>query len=413
MSERARQGSSTGVAAAGWWSRPGLEFAGGSLQVAGHDAERLARELGTPLFLYDAERMGEKLSMLHAALDAAGVAHRVFYAMKSNRFLPLLSHLRRLGLCGIDACSPGEVRRARQVGFLPNEISLTATSLSDADLRRLLGSPGLWINCDSASTVRRLGRMAPGREIGLRIDPGIGLGYRSNEKLLYAGARRAKMGIALADLPAVLELCARFDLRVGGLHMHCGCGYLDPELVLLDEILGIAAGLLDELSEVRSVNIGGGLGVPLVAEDRPLDLAAWAEIVGRNFRDRGVEIWVEPGDFVVKDCGVLVCEVASVERKDGVRFVGVDAGFNTHILPAIYGLPMQAVPCRRDEAAEISDATIAGNINEALDLFAVDVPLPEIREGSLLAFLNAGGYGAAMSSDHCLRGDLTEAVLWR
>ena len=76
-------------------------------------------------------------------------------------------------------------------------------------------------------------------------------------------------------------------------------------------------------------------------------------------------------------------------------------------------LPLQAVPCRREEGAEISDATIAGNINEALDLFAVDVPLPEVREGDFLAFLNAGGYGSAMSSDHCLRGDHTEAVLWR
>lgn len=413
MAERTRQGSGTRVAAADWWTRPGLEFVERSLRVAGHEAERLARELGTPLFLYDAERMGEKLSMLHAALDAAGVAHRVFYAMKSNRFLPLLSHLRQLGLCGIDACSPGEVRCARQVGFLPHEISLTATSLSDADLRELLRSPGLWINCDSASAVRRLGRMAPGREIGLRLDPGIGLGYRGNDKLLYSGARRAKMGIALADLPTALDLCSRFDLRVAGLHMHCGCGYLDPELRLLDEILGIAAGLLGELGDVRSVNIGGGLGIPLVAEDRPLDLAAWSAIVARHLGDGGVEVWVEPGDFVVKDSGVLLCEVTSVERKQGVRFVGVDAGFNTHILPAIYGLPLQAVPCRREEGAEISDATIAGNINEALDLFAVDVPLPEVREGDFLAFLNAGGYGSAMSSDHCLRGDHTEAVLWR
>jgi diaminopimelate decarboxylase len=401
------------VAGADWWSRLGLEFVGPSLRVAGHDAQRLAGELGTPLFLYDAERMGEKLSALHEALDGSGIGHRIFYAMKSNRFLPLLSHLRRLGLCGIDACSPAEVRRARQVGFQPDEISVTTTSVSDDDLTELLRAQGLWINCDSASTVRRLGRMAPGREIGLRIDPGIGLGYRSNSKLLYGGARRAKMGIALGDLPATLDLCSRYNLRVAGLHMHCGCGYLDPELAILDEILGIASGLLDELPDARCVNIGGGLGVPLIAEDRPLDLDAWGATVARHFGGRGIEVWVEPGDFVVKDCGVLVCRITSVEWKDGVRFVGVDAGFNTHILPAIYGLPMQAVPCRRDDGAESSEATIAGNINEALDLFAVDVPLPEVREGEFLAFLNAGGYGSSMSSDHCLRGDPTEAVLWR
>ncbi|MEM8995461.1 MAG: diaminopimelate decarboxylase, partial [Acidobacteriota bacterium] len=117
-------------------------------------------------------------------------------------------------------------------------------------------------------------------------------------------------------------------------------------------------------------------------------------------------------DFLVKDAGVLVCGVSSVEEKGGVRFVGVDAGFNVQTLPATYGLPLEPVPVAQPAPdSPLGPVTVAGNINEALDLFGVDIPMPEIVEGDLLALLGAGGYGSSMSSRHCLRGDFTEALL--
>jgi diaminopimelate decarboxylase len=130
-------------AAAAWWSRPGLDFVQGDLQLGGHSLAGLARRHGTPLYVYDGTRVRDNLGRLQAALAVTGLNTRVFYAMKSNRFTPLLASLHALGRCGIDTCSPAEVRHARAAGFAPEQISFTGTSLSDADLRDLLRHDGL------------------------------------------------------------------------------------------------------------------------------------------------------------------------------------------------------------------------------------------------------------------------------
>ncbi|MEM8995931.1 MAG: hypothetical protein AAGF23_14185, partial [Acidobacteriota bacterium] len=261
-----------------WWRRDGLEYVDKHLHLAGRDVAALARELGTPLFLYDSARVAEKLLVLRRALDGSGLRGRVLYAMKANRFVPLLCHLRALG-AGIDACSPAEVALARQVGFRAREISFTATSLSTRDLEALARSPEVLVNCDSLSTVRRLAALAPGRGVGLRIDPGLGVGYRDREKLRYAGGRHAKLGIALDRADEALHLARRSGLRVTGLHVHAGCGYLTPQLPDFDRILARLAALAERIHDLERINVGGGLGTPLTAEDEPLDLRAWAEIV--------------------------------------------------------------------------------------------------------------------------------------
>ncbi len=175
--------------AAPWWKRDDLAHRQGRLHLAGADLHGLARSMGTPLYAYSALRLSQNLSRLKDTLDARSLDHRILYAMKSNRFAPLLGHLRAQGTCGIDACSPGEVHLAREVGFEEADISFTGNSVSDRDFDRLLEFEGLWINLDSVSAIRRLGRRAPGREVGIRIDPGVGIGYGSNELLRYSGER--------------------------------------------------------------------------------------------------------------------------------------------------------------------------------------------------------------------------------
>jgi diaminopimelate decarboxylase len=126
-----------------------------------------------------------------------------------------------------------------------------------------------------------------------------------------------------------------------------------------------------------------------------------------------VTIAVEPGDYIVKDAGVLVLGVTDVERKRDVTFVHVDGGFNLAPEPAYYELPCEPVACapRSFDTAAWKPVTLAGNINEALDIWAHAAPMPELREGDHIAFLNAGGYGASMSSNHCMRGAFTEMLL--
>jgi diaminopimelate decarboxylase len=410
MGQESSRLESSPISASAWWRRRDLAYRGASLHLGRHDLQRLAEARGTPLFAYSAPRVRDNLARLRATLARRGLSSRVFYAMKSNRFPPLLRHLRSLGHCGVDVCSPGELLLARRCGFAEKDITYTGTSMSEEDARCLARHPGVQVNCDSLASLRRLGRLCPGRRVGLRINPGIGLGYRRNRQLRYAGRTATKFGIYPEQLAEALRLAAGSQLKIDGLHFHAGCGFLTPQLPVLDQVFAAARPFIAALPGLRYVNLGGGLGIPLVAGDRPLDLAAWSRRVAAHFRGRKFEVWLEPGDYLVKDAGVLLLEVNTVERKRGTLFVGVNGGFNLHPEPAFYRLPLAPAPCRLRPAPR-RVVTIAGNINEALDLLGERVSLPLPREGDILAFLNAGGYGAAMSSNHCMRGEFREVLL--
>lgn len=393
-----------------WWERPDRHYGSdGSLRFGGVAVDQLVRELGTPSYVYSAARVTQNVVRLRQAVESAGWSVRLFYAMKSNRHPPLLQHLHSLGV-GIDVCSPGEVEHALAVGFKPAELSFTAGCLSRADYRRLAVWPAMWVNADSRTALRRWAELLPGREIGLRVNPQVGLGYADNELLVYTGQRPSKFGIHPGEVDAAIAEAAALGLRLTGLHCHAGCGYLTPQLDALERVYAYLAGLLDRFPEVRRLNLGGGLGIPLRAADQPLDLGRWSALVGRYFGHRDIEIAIEPGDYLVKDAGVLLTEVTQVEEKGGICFVGIDAGFNIHPEPAFYRLPLEPVPALLREGAA-RRVTIAGNINEALDLWAENVELAPLQEDDILCLLNAGGYGASMASQHCLRGGFREHLI--
>jgi len=396
-----------------WWARDDLGFRDGRLCLAGQDVAALAETVEGPLHVYSAARISANLGRVQAALGRTGCAWRTYYAMKANRFEPVLRHLAKGGGCGIDICSPDELDRALACGFAARDISFTGTGVSNRDLDRLLVHPDLTINCDGIGMIRRIGERAPGRAIGVRVNPERGTGYAGAEKLTYAGDAVTKFGIYREQWPEALATAQAHGLTITSLHFHVGCGYLTRELEAWDAAVGAGLAFLDDLPDVKVVNVGGGLGLPHRADDRALDLDRWAGLLARRFAGRGVIIAVEPGDYIVKDAGVLVLGVTDVERKRDVTFVSVDGGFNLAPEPAYYELPCEPVACapRSFDTSAWRPVTIAGNINEALDIWARDKPMPELRDGDRIAFLNAGGYGASMSSNHCMRGEFTEMLL--
>jgi diaminopimelate decarboxylase len=391
-----------------WWTREGLEARDGRLFFAGNDAEVLARAHGTPLFLYDPARLPANVCRLQAPLEQARIRCRVHYALKANRHPAFLSRLRALGTVGVDVCSPDEVALALESGWKPEEISYTGTNLSSRDLDRILAVP-LILNLDSLSAIRRVGARAAGRRIGLRVNPQIGTGY--SEKLTYAGDKPTKFGVYADRFDEALDEARRFGLTVDGLHFHIGSGWLREGLPKFLEALRRAAALARRIPGIEYVNVGGGLGIPLQASDRAVDLDAYAAGLEKHLGPLGVAVHLEPGDYLVKDAAVLLVEVVTVEEKAGVCFVGVDCGFNAYCLPSVYHYHQEIVLCRAAEAPPAITCTVAGHINEANDLFAERCRLPEVREGDILAFLNAGGYAASMASYHCARPHAAELVV--
>jgi diaminopimelate decarboxylase len=396
-----------------WWQRGDLCYQRHHLFFAGHRVQNLADQFGTPSFVYSTARVQENLERLHRALTDAGLAGRysLHYAMKANRFAPLLTFLKQTGLCGIDACSPGEVEHAVSCGFAPSEISFTASSLSAKDLALLARYTGVFMDCDSLHAIRCWGQLKPGTKIGLRVNPAMGIGRAANDKLQYAGDVTTKFGIYQEQFDEALALAKSFDLQISKIHFHTGCGYLTPQLEQLEQIIAHCFWFVDRAGEVERVNIGGGLGIPHIGSDQPLDLEQWAAVLYRQFAARGLHVEIEPGDYVVKDAGLLLLGKTFVERKKNTVFVGVDAGFNIAPEPAYYSLPFQPLPLRYDEEA-CTAMSVVGNINEALDVWYEQAWLPDLTDHSHLVLINSGAYSSAMASNHCMRGSFKEFLLF-
>lgn len=395
-----------------WWQREDLCYRQGQLFFAGQSVQRLAEWYGTPSFVYSAARVRANLERLHAALEQAGLRDdfTLHYAMKANRFAPLLTFLKQSGLCGIDACSPAEVEHAVSCGFTPQDISFTASSLSARDLAVLSRYDGLFMDCDSIHAIHRWGELKPGTNIGLRVNPGMGIGRAGNDKLHYAGEVTTKFGIYQQQFAEALAAAKQHNLCVTKIHFHTGCGYLTAQLAQLERIINHCFWFIEAAGTVERVNIGGGLGIPHLPGEEGLDLHQWAGVLQRCFGASGLHVEIEPGDYIVKDAGLLLIEKTFVERKHNTVFVGVDAGFNIAPEPAYYGLPFQPVPLRwADEPC--TPVTVVGNINEALDVWYQDALLPELSDHHNLALINAGAYSAAMASNHCMRGGFKEFLV--
>jgi diaminopimelate decarboxylase len=394
-----------------WWERPGLEVRGGRLHVSGRDAERVAREHGTPVYVHDLVRIREQAHALDDAFAAAGVSLRLRLALKAQREPEVLAFVRGLRSVGIDACSPGEVRHALAHGWAVEEISVTGANLSGHDVDQLVEA-GVHVNLDLRSQLDRWGRRAPGSTVGIRVNPRAGASWsgladRPAGESLYAGERATKFGILPEQLDDALAIAARHDLELDTVHFHVGDGFLTDGLarfeVAVERVAAMARRVLEAGHRLTEVNAGGGLGVPQRAGEEPLDVAGYAEVLARHLGPLGVAIGCEPGDYLCKESGVLLAEVVSLDERDGVTFAGLDAGFNVAPERFVYGALLPIVLCRAVDAEPDRAYTVAGNINEGDDLWGEGVPLPELREGDVLAMLGVGTYNRSMHLDHCLR----------
>src|SRR5262245_23601930 len=393
-----------------WWSRPGLDVADGRLRVAGRDAEGVARVAGTPTFVHDLVRIREQARALADAFERAGVPLRLRLALKAQREPEVLAFVRGLGSVGIDACSPGEVGHALAHGWSPGEISFTGTNLSDADVDAL-NEGRVHVNRDQLRQLDRWGRRAPGTTIGIRVNPRVGASCgglpAEDGESLYAGARATKFGILPEQLDDALALAATYELAIDTVHVHVGDGFLTDGLprfaLAVDHVAEMTRSVIAAGHGVAEVNAGGGLGVPQRPEDDPLDVDAYAGILAERLGPLGVAIGCEPGDFLAKESGILLAEVVTLDERDGVAFVGLDAGYNVAPERFIYGALLPIVLCRAADAEPSRTYTVAGNINEGDDLWGEAVPLPELREGDVLALLLVGTYNRSMHLEHTLR----------
>lgn len=390
-----------------WWQHESLTAEQHTLMMDGIDLSGLARQHGTPLFVYSRSTIERQTKLLRTALAAATPDFRIFYAMKANRNPEVLATVRAAGT-GVDTCSPREVALALQHGFAAEEISFNAGMLSSADLATL-AAQGIHCTLDSFSALRRYGALVPrGTRVGLRFNPGVRIGYGQGENLRYGND---KFGFEADELEAALHMAETAGLVVDSVHMHLGWGLQEEGATQISAAFVRLAELARCVPSLSIINVGGGLGGRYQEADMPLALTTWSDLIREHLTPLGVTIACEPGTFIVAPAGVLLLEVNTVEQRRGVQWLGVNAGFAIHPMPALYHIPLEIVPLARPLAVPDYTYRVVGHINEVTDVWAKACPLPEMHEMDLLALLPAGAYGTSMSSDHCLRGQACEVTL--
>jgi diaminopimelate decarboxylase/aspartate kinase len=333
---------------------------------------------------------------------------RVLYSMKANSHPEILRTAVAGGL-GIECVSLAEAEHALEhvSGLKPSDMLFTPNFAPRKEYRRAV-EMGLPLTVDNLHVLEQWGRELAGQAVFLRLDPGSGLGHH---KLVRTAGSHSKFGIPLAELDRALTLCRAHDIRIRGLHAHTGSGIMHPDNWHRSlETLGEAARRIDT---VEIINLGGGLGVPDRADELPLDMTAMDGGLAELKRQlpRSVQVWIEPGRYVVSPAGALLARVTQTKGKGDVRYVGVATGMNSLIRPALYGAWHEIVNLSRLDEPGDHVYNVVGPICETGDILGLDRLLPQSSEGDILLIANTGAYGAAMASRYNLREPAGELVL--
>lgn len=385
-------------------------------EIAGVPVVDLARQFGTPTFVYDAAAIRRRIGDL-AAFDT------IRYAQKACSNLAILDLVRREGV-QVDAVSAGEIRRALAAGFAttgdPPPIVYTA-DIFDAESLDLCVEHNIHVNCGSSDMIDQFGRRAPGRNITLRLNPGFGHGHSQKTN---TGGKQSKHGIWHRQIPDCLERAARHGLTVTGLHMHIGSG---TDLEHLGQVCGAMEEAAAEVGpSVTSISAGGGLPTVYRATDFYVDLVAYFALwdaARKRLQERfghALRLEIEPGRYLVAESGYLVAEIRAVKQQDDNTFYLLDAGFNNLARPILYGAyhPMSIVPGDGNTHRPERDVIVGGPLCESGDIFTqeeggfvVTRRLPEAKVGELLVIECAGAYGFVMGSNYNSRPLAAEVLV--
>ena len=373
--------------------------------------EALASTFGSPLYVYNESILRNSCRVIKNLVDLPGYSPA--FSTKANGNPHLLRIIREEGLLG-DALSPGEVHILHAAGFTKESIHYVCNNVSPDELAFAAENASI-ASVDSISQLETFGQVNPGARVMVRLNPGIGAGH--HQKVITAG-KNTKFGISLDDLATMQAVAKQYNLVLAGINQHVGSLFMEgkPYLDAADWLLGAA----EHFPDLEYIDFGGGFGIPYRKYDgeAPLDMASFGkaltDLIGQwqkktGFRGKFV---VEPGRFVVAECGLLLGTVHATKNNGPTRYVGTDMGFPVLIRPAMYdsfhdfeiygdnSLPRETIP-----------QTIVGNICETGDILAKDRDLPEIHRGDLLGVLDAGAYGMSMASNYNQRYRPAEVLI--
>jgi diaminopimelate decarboxylase len=365
-------------------------------EIQGLKVLDICKEFDSPLYVYDAEKISDQYKSLKDAFKGLDV--KIKYAAKALTNQSILKILKNLG-SGIDVVSIQEIHLGLRAGFSPKDIMFTPNCAAFEEMQEAI-KIGVTLNIDNLPFLERFGKEY-GNTVpcGIRINPHINAG--GNEKIM-TGHKGSKFGISIEQLEDIYKTVKQYNIHVKGLHIHSGSDFKDAEAFIK------AADVLFEIAKnfnhLEFLDFGSGFKVAYKEGDYTTDVKELGTKMNKVFSafcksyGKNLEIWFEPGKFLVSECGYLLVKANVVKPTPSVTFVGVNSGLNHLIRPMMYGAYHGMINIS-NPSGNMEEYTVVGYICET-DTFANEIKLNKVKEGDIIAIKNAGAYGFSMSSNY-------------
>ncbi|UCH14115.1 MAG: diaminopimelate decarboxylase [Bacteroidales bacterium] len=361
----------------------------------------LTGKYGSPLYVYNESVIRSKCSELKGLTDYPDFV--VNYSPKANSNVEILKIVKDEGLL-VDAVSSGEIFTDLMAGYSPEDIFYVCNNVTAEELSYAIDAR-VKISVDSISQLELFGKLNPGGEVSIRINPGVGTGHH---KKVVTGGQSTKFGIDIKLIEDVKRILNRYNLTLSGLNQHIGSLFMDSGAYLksAEIILDIAR----QFNNLKFIDFGGGFGIPYNKQNNEsrLDLKTLGEkltqIINNWIKEYGRQVTfiIEPGRYIVAESAVLLGSVTAIKLNYNIKYIGTDIGFNVLPRPMIYDSHHDIEIYRESDvqSAKSESVWIVGNMCETGDIIAKDRTLPEIFENDIIGILDSGAYAYSMSSNY-------------
>ena len=375
----------------------------------------LAKEYGTPLYIYDASRIRENVNIIKNSLEKYFDKFHICYAIKSNSNPHLIKiMLDTFPEMGGDCSSPGEIYAAELSGIELSNCIYTGNYESKADLSKAL-EKGCNINLDDTTSLDRLKTIGLPERISFRLNPGFGKGTFSQ---ITTAGRKAKFGIPAEKITDAYQKAINLGIKNFGMQCMVGSGNLDEE-----HFFDVISAIIKETKSISSklgikfdfISMGGGFGIPYKDDEIPINFdrlfSKLSDIFYKTYKNRmdSPAFWIEPRKSIIGDTGIILSKVTGV-KKSYKNFIGINAGMETLMRPALYGAYHRIYKIGNHENDK-DTFDFTGQICENTDRIAIDRPFPNVNEGDIISIMDVGAYGYSMSHNFNTRPRAAEILI--
>jgi len=370
----------------------------------------IAHQFGTPLYVYDADKIVEKINQLRGAFPNINL--KIKFACKALTNISILK-LMRLNGVEIDVVSPQELQLALHAGYEGKHVTFTPSGVSFDEIETAV-AVGSMVNLDNLLVLEKFGQLyGNSKPCMIRVKPNVAAG--GNAKIMTAH-EGSKFGIDIRQRADILRIVEKYNINVVGLHQHTGSDIKEAEAFVraADVIFSFAT----DFPNLQIIDLGGGFKVAYKEGDATTDMQNLGKQLSEAFLSlsqkmgRELQLWFEPGKFLVSEAGTLLVNANVVKPSPNRTFVGVNSGLNHLIRPMMYDAYHHIVNVSNPETTQAETYDVVGYICET-DTFATDRVLNEVRENDTLALLNAGAYGFTMSSHYNSRFRPAEVLIYK